>query len=149
MTTMLFPKVPLPVWAVGTAVLLLSLYLALRGLSTKRRRDAVRELQAYFNDTVCPRSEFAPHLRELPLNCGALRAGKPPKTGCICPEEWVAREAEELDSLYYLRTGQQISALASMEPGGSWYGLEAWVRDVLADRGDLFRLTGTEPERKP
>lgn len=138
--TILQPKVSLPVCIAGTVILLLSLYVTMHFFSGMRRHKAVRELQAYFNEAVCPRSEFAPHLRNLPLNSGPLRAGKLPETDLLCPKEWVDKEAEELNSPYYLRTGQQISALASMEPLGSWYGLEAWIRDILASKSDPFRL---------
>lgn len=139
--TILLPRVSLPVCILGTAVLLLSLYFVIRFLSGRRRHKAVRELQAYFNEDVCPRSEFAPHLRNLPLNSGPLRAGKLPESGALCPKEWVDKETEELNSPYYLRTGQQISMQASMEPSGSWYGLEAWIRDILASKSDPFRLS--------
>lgn len=147
--TILVPNVSLPVLITGTAVLLLSLLFAVRFLSRKRQRDMVREFQEYFNCTVYPRSEFASHLRELPLNYGLLRAGKFPKTEVLCSQEWMGREANELNSLYYLRTGQQISMLSAMEPAGSWYGLEAWIQDLLAAKGDSLRLAGVKRRDEP
>lgn len=133
-------KVSPPVLIIGTAALLLSLYYVVCFISGKSQRVAVRELQEYFNLAVCPRSEFASYLQELPLNYGPPRAGKLPEGGPLCPQEWVERETEELNSPYYLRTGQQISMLAAMEPAGSWYGLEAWIRDLLASKGNLLSL---------
>lgn len=144
----IYPKVSTPILIIGTSVLLISLYFAVRFFSGKRRHDAVRMLQRHFNHTVCPRSEFAPHLRELPLNEGLLWAGKLPKERPLCPKEWVGRAAEELNSPYYLRTGQQISGQAALEPAGSWYGLEAWIRDLLASKGDIF-CPDTAPEAGP
>ena len=139
--TLLQPRAPLPVCIVGTTVLLLSLYFAICFFSGMRRRKAVQELQEYFNEEVCPCSELAPHLRGLPLNSGPLQAGKLPETDSLCPEAWIDKEAEEMNSPYYLRTGQQISILASMEPPGSWYGLEAWIRDIVASKSDLVRFS--------
>lgn len=147
--TILVPKAPWPVLIIGTAVLLLSLFLTVRSFSRKRQRDAVKELQEYFYLNVCPRSELASYLQELPLNYVPPRAGKLPKTGAFCQQEWVEREAEELNSLYYLRTGQRVSILSAMGPAGSWYGLEAWIRDILASKGGPLQLAGAALKVEP
>lgn len=143
------PKVSQPFLMIGAAVLLASLYFAVRFFSGKRQRDAVRELQEYFNLKVCPRSELAPYLRELPLYDGPLCGGKLPEMELPCPREWMEREDEELNSPYYLRTQQQVSMLSAMAPAGSWYGLEAWIRDILASKGDPCGLAGAGPKSKP
>lgn len=146
MPTKLGPDTPLPILIIGAAVLLLSLYFAARFISGKRQHDAAERLQKYFIDTACPRSELAPCLRELPLNPGSPRAGTPPEGEPLCPKEWVEREAEELNSPYYLRTGQQISIHAAIEQTGSWYGPEAWIRDLLARGEVLLYLAGVTSE---
>lgn len=144
MPTKLGPDVPLPVLITGAAVLLLSLYFAARFISGKRQRDAAERLREYFINTACPRSELASCLREIPLNPGSLHARTPPEGEPLCPKEWVEREAEEMNSLYYLRTGQLISIHAAIEQTGSWYGPEAWIRDLLAREEVLLHLAGVE-----
>lgn len=135
MLKMLVPKASWAILIPGTAVLLVSLYFAMRFFSRKRQRTMTWELQKFFNDSVCPRSEFAPHLRNLPLNYGPLREGRLPDTVPLCQLEWLGCEDDELNSPYYLRTGRQVSFLSAMVPGGSWYGLEAWICDILASKG--------------
>lgn len=138
--------VSLLVLIIGSAVLLLSLYFAARFISGKRQYDTAERIRKYFINTACPRSELAPCLRELPLDSRSLRTGTPQEGGTLCPEEWVEREAEEMNSPYYLRTGQQVSTHAAIGQAGSWYGPEAWIRDLLA-RGDvLLYLAGVKSE---
>lgn len=146
MPTKLGHDVPLPVLIIGAAVLLLSLYFATRFISGKRQHDAAERLREYFINTACPRSELAPCLRELPLNPGSPHAGISPEGEPPCPKEWVEREVEEMNSPYYLRTGQQISIYAAIERTGSWYGPEAWIRDLLARREILLHLAGVKSE---
>ena len=112
--------------AAAGAVLLYSLYRAALCFSAKRQHDAVRAMQRYFYEN----------------------AKKPRRAQAACPPQWVERGAEELESPYFLRTGQQVSFLASMGRERNWYGLEAWVRDMVASRGSLSDLaeTGEKPE---
>jgi len=144
--TFIQPSLSTRLWVPGTAILLYSLYRAVRFFSAMRQHSAVRALQAYFNDTVCPRTELAPHLQELPLSRGPQQTGK--TSGTETSWLWAQKEAAEMNSPYYLRTGQQVSALVSISPTGIWYGPEAWIRDILASRDDTLRLTGAEPEKK-
>ncbi len=148
MMTMLAPKVSWPVLIPGTVLLLGSLYFAVRFFSGKQQRDLTRKLQKYFNDEVCPSSEFASYLQKLPLNYGLPKEGRLPEIGPLCPKEWLEKEDEELNSDYYLRTGRQISLLSVMEPAGSWYGLEAWICDILASKGDPCHFAGIEQRDK-
>lgn len=139
------PDAPLPILIIGAAALLLSLYFAVRFISGKRQYDAAERLRKYFINTACPRSELAPCLRKLPLSPGSPRAGTPPEGEPLCPREWVEREAEEMSSPYYLRTGQQIS-IHVVEQTGNWYGPEAWIRDLLACGEVLLYLAGVKAE---
>ena len=134
--------------AAAGAVLLYSLYRAALCFSAKRQHDAVRAMQRYFYENVYPRGELAPHLRELTPQAGRPGAKKPRRAQAACPPQWVERGAEELESPYFLRTGQQVSFLASVGRERNWYGLEAWVRDMVASRGSLSDLaeTGEKPE---
>lgn len=120
------------------ALLLYSLYRAVLYFSALRRHDAVRELQKYFCAQAYPRREIAAHLQGLTPR-DPLRAKKLPQEQISCPALWVEKEDAELASLYFRRTGQRVSVLAS-ESAGDWYGLEAWVRDIVASNGSLASL---------
>lgn len=137
------PVLRVLLYGAACGVLLYSLYRAVMCFSAKRQHDAVRAMQKYFYEQVYPRGELAPHLRELTPQPGRLGAKKPPRTEDGCPRQWVERGAAELNSAYFLRTGQQVSFLAAVGRERNWYGLEGWVRDIVASRGSLDCLAGT------
>lgn len=101
--------------------------------SAHRQRRAAAMVRRYFLEQVFPRGELALHLQKIkPAQVRRRRQREKPPF----PPEWVEREADELDSPYFLRTGRQVSWSEGMYPQGGWYGLEAWVQDLVAGRAD-------------
>lgn len=131
---------------VCAALLIFSLVMVVEYLSGRQQRRAVRRMQNYFTQKMYPRAELAEHLRELTPPDGPL--GRKRRADVPCPADWVAREERERNSVYFLRTGQQVSVLATMGQEENWYGLENWIRDLAAPRGDLFALVDTGKARR-
>jgi len=117
---------PIAVMVVLGILVAVLLVLGCRYFSARRQREAAQALQRYFVERVCPRGELAPHIRDLPA--------RSPQSGPF-PPQWLALEPEELDSPYYLRACRQVSWEAYTSPQG-WYGLPAWLQDVLAARAN-------------
>ncbi len=121
----------------ATLFLLYLLYTALRYYSGKGQANAVAALETYFRTKVYPRRELSDRWKKIkPANVFASGkeipgAGQPTEYGR--PDSWEEVEAE-LSSPYFQRTGQRLKSLASTQPLNSWYGEEAWIRDILAEK---------------
>ena len=121
----------------ATLFLLYLLYTALRYYSGKGQVNAVAALETYFRTKVYPRRELSDRWKKIkPANVFATGkeipgAGQPTEYGR--PDSWEEVEAE-LSSPYFQRTGQRLKSLASTQPLNSWYGEEAWIRDILAEK---------------
>ena len=121
----------------ATLFLLYLLYTALRYYSGKGQANAVAALETYFRTKVYPRRELSDRWKKIkPANVFASGketpgAGQPTEYGR--PDSWEEVEAE-LSSPYFQRTGQRLKSLASTQPLNRWYGEEAWIRDILAEK---------------
>lgn len=125
---------------VALAILWL-LFTFLRYFSGKGQIAAVMALERYFRGNVFPRKELASRWQGLRLQntflCKPVRQ-KPGKgeeqPGTYSRADTWEQVEEELESPYYLRTGQRVKQIGAQQPLTGWYGEEAWIRDILADR---------------
>lgn len=124
-------SIPFPVRGIAAAALIGLLVWGTRYFSAWRQREQVRWLERLFTD-ACPKEEFAPHLRTIDVNQEPLSISQTPNADWSCPLEWIEKEEDERASVYYLRTGQRVSVLACQSEQNAWYGIEAWIREILA-----------------
>lgn len=94
----------------------------------KQRRMVAKQIHIYFNTNVYPADELPPYIKEQDSNLWP--AEKMDKIPALAEHE-----EEELSSDYYLRTRQRVSL---DYPG--WYGVEAWIRDIVAGKTDPEQL---------
>lgn len=126
---------PIILRTAGFAVFCYWLYRGVRFFSGRQPYRAVEKLREFFCGKIYPktRRQLAFPLRAIRLDCAPFsqNASQSEKNACSCPQAWIDGE-KEANSLYYWRTGQKVSRLAGEGNLGSWYGSEAWIRDVLA-----------------
>lgn len=124
----------------GAALLILYLlFVVLHNCSGEEQINAVLRMETYFRERVYPRSELAPRWQAItPQNPfmrkkAATENKANDQQGEGRQDTWEQVE-EELNSPYYLRTGQRLRSAAADGPLVCWYGEEAWIREILADR---------------
>lgn len=137
--------------AMAAVVVLCILFPALYRLFGAEEAYAVRRLEAYFRQKVYPRYELslrwqkvvlAEHLiptwRESRKRASQKTSGRNTEKH-LAAGTWREQE-EEIQSTYYLRTGQTMADMTKDVPVEKWYGMDAWIRDILAGRVNYDEL---------
>lgn len=129
---------------VAVLLILFALYLCLVNICGLSENFAVRRLEQYFRTEVFPRYELSEKFREMELNRHLIpdrkeqqKRRKYQKMVAHMPRKKTGSDiVEERHSVYYLRTGQLVEEQCKAVPIQSWYGPEAWIRDILAGYAD-------------
>lgn len=125
---------------------LLLLFMVYKGavyFSARKLHRAARAAQQYFLFSVFPIKELAPHLQE-----GSCMGAPVSLDDGAFPTEWRQADEAELNSAYYLRTCRRVSAAGREKPSGGWYGLPAWIQDLVAAKGDPRQLYAPPPQKE-
>lgn len=137
---------------IAAVVVLCILFPALYRLFGAEEAYAVRRLEAYFRQKVYPRYELAqqwqkvvlaehliPTWRESRKQASQIRKGNRNAENHSTVGTWKEQE-EEIQCGYYLRTGQTMADMTKDVPVERWYGIDAWIRDILASRVNYNEL---------